>query len=86
MVEFRDAKGKAQQAVLTVKFTTMTVRPPIGKQKKYQHQELQIIHAEELNPPTDRPAIFWKLITNLPVETPRGRHSQAWLVCTALEY
>jgi hypothetical protein len=67
-IAFRDAKGKAQQAVLNVKFTTMTVRPPIGKQKKYQHQELQIIHAEELNPPTDRPAVFWKLITNLPVE------------------
>lgn len=67
-IAFRDAKGRAQQAVLNVKFTTMTVRPPIGKQKKYQHQELQIIHAEELNPPTDRPAVFWKLITNLPVE------------------
>lgn len=67
-IAFRDAGGKAQQAVLSVKFTTMTVRPPIGKQKKYPHQLLQIIHAQELNPPTDRPAVFWKLITNLPVE------------------
>jgi len=67
-IAFRDAKGKAQQAVLTVKFTTMTVRPPVGKQRKYQHQELQIIHAEELNPPAERPAVLWKLITNLPVE------------------
>jgi hypothetical protein len=60
-IAFRDAGGKAQQAVLSVKFTTTTVRPPIGKQKKYPHQLLQIIHAQELNPPTDRPAVFWKL-------------------------
>jgi len=38
-IAYRDANGKAQQAVLNVKLTTMTVRPPIGKQKKYQHQE-----------------------------------------------
>jgi hypothetical protein len=78
-IAFRDAKGKAQQAVLTVKFTTMTVRPPIGKQKKYQHHELQIIHAEELNPPADRPAVFWKLITNLPVENHEDAvHKLGW--------
>ena len=67
-IAFHDVKGKPQQAVPSIKFTTMTVRPPIGKQRKYQHRELQIIHAEEVNPPADRPAIFWKLITNLPVE------------------
>jgi len=78
-IEFCDARGKLQQAVLTVKFTTMTVRPPIGKQKKYRHQELQIIHVEELNPPEDRPAIFWKLITNLPVETHEDAvHKLGW--------
>ena len=47
----------------------MTVRPPIGKQRKYRHQNLQIIHAEELNPPEGRAPVFWKLITNLPVTT-----------------
>ena len=47
----------------------MTVRPPIGKQKQYRHQELQIIYAEEINPPQGRAPVFWKLITNLPVET-----------------
>lgn len=68
-VRFRDAKGKMQQAVLVVRHATMTVRPPIGKQKRYRHQQLQIIHAEELNPPEDRAPILWKLITNLPIET-----------------
>jgi hypothetical protein len=57
-IAFRDVKGRSQLAVLTVKFTTMIVRPPIGKQNKYQHQNLQIIHAEELKPSADRPAIF----------------------------
>lgn len=78
-IAFHNAKGKKQQAVLTVKYTTMRVRPPIGKQRKYQQQELQIIHAEELNPPADRPAVFWKLITNLPVENHEDAvHKLGW--------
>ena len=68
-VRFRDAQGKDHRAVLSVRHATMTVRPPIGKQRKYRHQDLQIIHAEELDPPEGRPPVFWKLITNLPVET-----------------
>lgn len=68
-VQFRDAQGKEHCAVLSVRHATMTVRPPIGKQKKYRHQHLQIIHAEELNPPDGRAPVFWKLITNLPVTT-----------------
>lgn len=68
-VRFRDAQGKDHRAVLSVRHATMTVRPPIGKQRTYRHQDLQIIHAEELDPPEGRPAVFWKLITNLPVET-----------------
>lgn len=68
-VRFRDAQGKDHHAVLSVRHATMTVRPPIGKQRKYRHQDLQIIHAEELEPPEGRPPVFWKLITNLPVET-----------------
>lgn len=68
-VRFRDAQGKDHCAVLSVRHATMTVRPPIGKQRKYRHQELQIIHAEELDPPEGRAPVFWKLITNLPVAT-----------------
>ena len=37
----RDAQGKDHCAVLSVRNATMTVRPPIGKQRKYRHQELQ---------------------------------------------
>ncbi len=68
-IRFRDAQGKDQQAVLSIRHATMIVRPPVGKQKKYPCQQLQIIHAEEINPPEDRAPVVWKLITNLPVET-----------------
>jgi len=47
----------------------MTVRHPIGKQKKYSLQELQIIHAKEDCPPEGRTPICWKLITNLAVKS-----------------
>jgi hypothetical protein len=78
-IRFRDAAGKAQQAVLSVKFASMTVRPPIGKQKRYEHQELQIIHAEEIDPPESRAPIIWKLITNLPVATHKDAvHKLGW--------
>ncbi|VWX50811.1 IS4 family transposase [Novosphingobium sp. 9U] len=66
-IQFRDGQGKQHRAVLSIQHATMTVRPPIGKQKKYRHQDLQIIHAEEIDPPEGRAPIYWKLITNLPV-------------------
>lgn len=83
-VRFRDAQGKDHCAVLSVRPATMTVRPPIGKQRKYRHQELQIIHAEELDPPEGRAPVLWKLITNLPV----GSHAEAVhkLECYALRW
>ena len=68
-IQFRDAQGKDHRAMLSIRHATMTVRPPIGKQKEYQHQDLQIIYAEELDPPEGRAPIIWKLITNLPVTT-----------------
>jgi hypothetical protein len=68
-VRFRDAQGQEHRAVLSVRHATMTVRPPIGKQRKFPHQTLQIVHAEELDPPGGRAPVFWKLITNLPVAT-----------------
>src|SRR5690625_4884803 len=68
-VRFRDASGQEQKPLLSVKVAAIVVRLPVRKQKHYAHQRLQIIHAEEINPPDNRPALFWKLITNLTVET-----------------
>jgi hypothetical protein len=78
-VSFSDASGQEQEALLAVKFATMLVCPPLGKQKRYEHQQLQIIHAEETNPPADRPPLFWKLITNLEVTThEEAVHKLGW--------
>lgn len=66
-IHFRDAQGADQSAMLEIKYTSMMVRPPIGKQKKYPHQNLQIIHATEIAPPAGRAPVCWKLITNLAV-------------------
>ncbi len=67
LVSFRDAAGQPQEARLAVRFATMTVRPPIGKQKRYEHQKLQIIHAAEIDAPDHREPLLWKLITNVEV-------------------
>jgi hypothetical protein len=56
-LQFRDAQGKDHRAVLSVGHATMAVRPPIGKQRKFWHHELQNIHAEELDPPKGRPPV-----------------------------
>jgi hypothetical protein len=78
-IRFRDASGQDQEALLSVKFATMVVRPPIGKQKHYEHHQLQIIHAEETDPPADRPPLLWKLITNLAVTThEEAVHKLGW--------
>ena len=69
LVRFRDAAGQPQAARLSVSFASMKVRPPIGKQKRYAHQSLQIIHAREIDPPEGREPLLWKLITNLDVSS-----------------
>jgi hypothetical protein len=68
-IRLRDASGRDQDARLSVKFATMVVRPPIGRPRRYEPQQLQIIHAEEIDPPAGRPPLLWKLITNLEVTT-----------------
>jgi len=57
-IQFRDAQGAEQRAMFSIKHASMTVCPPIGKQKKYPHQTLQIVHAKKINPPEGRAPIF----------------------------
>ena len=68
-VEVRDGKGRTETALVELKYRRVHVLPPIGKQKRYPALALTVIHAKERATPADRPAIEWKLITDLPVAT-----------------
>ncbi len=68
-VEVRDGKGRTETALVELKYRRVHVLPPIGKQKRYPALALTVIHAKERATPADRPAIEWKLITDLPVVT-----------------
>jgi hypothetical protein len=67
-VEVRDDHGQASRAVLDVRFRRMTVRPPIGKQRRYPALELTVIHADERGAPVGREPIRWRLLTDFPVD------------------
>jgi hypothetical protein len=66
-VEVRDDHGRVSTAELDVRFRPLTVRPPIGKQKRYPTLELTAIHADERQAPAGREPIRWRLLTNLAV-------------------
>lgn len=57
-------------ATLALKYKRINVLPPIGKARRYPPLNLTIIHASEIDPPEGRKPIDWKLLTDLPVETP----------------
>ena len=67
IVCFRDSAVPPEEAQLAVRFAMMIVRPPIGKQKRYQHQKLQMIHPAEIDPPDHWDPLLWKLIIILEV-------------------
>jgi len=62
-----DGDGEPVMAMLGVKFASVDVRPPIGKQRLYPAQKLVYIHAREETAPEGRARIDWMLVTNLPV-------------------
>jgi hypothetical protein len=68
-IEVRDADGKKDKAILEIKYETIRVLPPIGKQAAYPELELTVIHARETSQPRGRERIEWKLLTNLPVNS-----------------
>ena len=68
-VAVRDDKGRPCIAQVEVTYRRMTVRPPIGKQKRYPTLVLTLLRAREPQEPAGRPRIDWKLITDLPVDS-----------------
>jgi hypothetical protein len=70
-IEIRDKDGKSNKIALEIRFKTIRVLPPIGKQKRYPALVLTVIHAVERGAPTNRGKIEWKLITDLSVVSRR---------------
>jgi hypothetical protein len=68
-VEVYDRNRRPDQAKLDLRFRTIKVLPPVGKQKRYPSLDLTVIHAIERDQPKNRARIEWKLITNLPVRS-----------------
>jgi hypothetical protein len=69
VVEVANGAGRVETASVEIKYGSIRVLPPIGKQKRYPALSLTVLHAQEREEPTDRPRIDWKLITDLPVRS-----------------
>jgi hypothetical protein len=67
LVEVRDGKGRIDTAAVELRYRSVRVLPPVGKQKRYPALTLTVVQAKEQAEPADRPAIDWQLITDLPV-------------------
>lgn len=68
-IEFRDAKGCPDQAVLEIRYRRLTVWPAVAKQPHYPPLRLSVIHATECGDPADRPRGEWKPLIDLPVSS-----------------
>ena len=80
--------GGRSRSKLQLRYSQMTVHPPIGKHKKYPPLSLTVIHAWERGKPEGRKPICWKLLTDLPVEDLESAiekvdwYSQRWKIET----
>jgi hypothetical protein len=70
-VEVANADGRVESVSVEIKYGSIHVLPPIGKQKRYPALTLTVLHAQEREEPAGRPRIDWKLITDLPVRSHR---------------
>ena len=57
---------------LELRYLRIQVLPPIGKQKRSPALNLTVLYARERDKPTSRARIDWKLITDLPVDSPEA--------------
>lgn len=66
----RDRQGQPAEAILALRYRRVRLLPPVAKQKEYRPVEVTVIHAVERGTPKNRDRIEWKLLTDLPIETP----------------
>lgn len=69
-----DKRGRRQPresrtAVVEVRVTTVTLRPPPRPDGKLPTVSVNVVQAREVNPPTDDEPVEWLLVTTLPVDT-----------------
>ncbi|REJ65902.1 MAG: IS4 family transposase [Planctomycetota bacterium] len=87
-IEVQDTKRRPIKVTLQLRYSQMTVHPPIGKHKKYPSLSLTVIHAWERGKPKGRKSICWKLLTDLPVDDLESAiekvewYSQRWKIET----
>lgn len=65
----RKKSRKARVAEVEIRATTVTLRPPWRRDRKLPEVTVNVVVAEEANPPEDCDAIQWVLMTSLPVES-----------------
>ncbi len=83
-IEVRDQRGRLVTASVELAIASITVLPPIGKQKRYPPLSTHRSCRREPETPKDRPAIDWRLITDCRGQ-PRAGRREVGLVCPALE-
>lgn len=66
----RQETRDARIAEVEVRATTVTVRPPYRQGRKLPEVTLNIVLAEEPNPPEGATPIQWLLVTTLPIDNP----------------
>ena len=66
----RNPQRPARWATLSVRFKTLEIAPPRHHRQRSQYQPMrvQVILAEEEEPPVGEPAVSWLLLSTLPVE------------------
>ena len=85
-IEFKDGDGNRVSTNLKIKVKTLTLHPPVDKQKEYTDLTVTMVSAVESDPPEDRERIKWTFLSNLPVTnreeaiTVLGWYKQRWKV------
>lgn len=82
----RHGQRRPRQARLSVRWSTLTIRPPQHRSARLPSIRLQFVLVEEVDPPAGEAAIRWLLATTLPVEdlaqatTCVGYYTRRWLI------
>lgn len=58
-----------RDAVMEIRKATVTIRPPLYRQSRYDNVTMNIVVVSEKSPPRGERAIEWMLLTTLPVST-----------------